>query len=91
MLMQLVGLAGKLWGARYHALPGRDEGLSPAELRTVQWTLKQFAMGVKAADRCTEPRSLGSYLRGAWAKVSPSRIPALWADCGCREQHQTLI
>ena len=49
--------------------PGRADSLNQTELQTVRWTLKQFALALKAADRGTEPRSLGSYLREAWAKV----------------------
>ena len=49
----------------------------------MQWTLKQFAMAVKAADRGTQARSLGSYLRDAWAKVRPGTL-SLMVTCRCK-------
>ena len=38
----------------------------------MRWTLKQFTMALNNAQRASTPRSLGSYLREAWQRVSIS-------------------
>ena len=69
--------AGKLWGSAQYLRPRQDNALSQAELSTVRWTLKQFTLALNNAQRASTPRSLGSYLREAWLRVSTAAVLAL--------------